>query len=206
MRAPKVLPENHRAVGLKWADVDLDGGMLQVRRIMSETRTGRMEEETKRGEGRRMYLSAKDVEYRKIHHERQCYEAETTRGYEDHGLVFPSFKGTTTNPKNLYVPELQAPPEVRGAAKYSISGSPAHVRYNTAHGRQASQVRSRDVRTRQHLYHAGHLQPRDRRHGRWARGCYGRCALMAIAAALLPPGVMAFPGCGEIRIDKLMRP
>ncbi len=35
-------------MGLKWADVDLDGGMLQVRRIISEARTGHMEEETKR--------------------------------------------------------------------------------------------------------------------------------------------------------------
>ena len=64
---------------------------------MSETRMGCMEEETKSGKGRRMDLSAKDVKSLKAHHERQRYEAETTRGYEDHGLVFPSVKGTATN-------------------------------------------------------------------------------------------------------------
>lgn len=130
MRAQKSFTENHRAAGLKWADVDLDGYMIQVRRIMSETRTGRMEEETKSGKGRRIDLSPTVVEALKAHHERQRYEAETTRGYEDHRLVFPFVKGTPTNPKNLYVPEFQAPPEGRGAPKYSISRATSHVRYN----------------------------------------------------------------------------
>ena len=35
-------------LGLKWDDVDLNAGVLQVRRTMSETRTGRVEEETKK--------------------------------------------------------------------------------------------------------------------------------------------------------------
>jgi integrase len=39
-----------------------------------------------------------------------------------------------------------------------------------------------------------------------ARGRYGRRTLMSIAAAWLPSGIMASPGCGEIRIDKPMRP
>jgi integrase len=44
-------------LGLKWADVDLESGTLQVRRTMSETCTGRVEEETKSGKGRRIELS-----------------------------------------------------------------------------------------------------------------------------------------------------
>jgi hypothetical protein len=43
---------------LKWAaEVNLDGGMLQVRFTMSGTRTGRIEEEAKSCKGRRIDLS-----------------------------------------------------------------------------------------------------------------------------------------------------
>src|SRR5215218_5359395 len=56
------------------------------------------------------------------------------------------------------------------------------------------------------INHAGHLQPRDREPAIRFRGRYGRCALMFIAAALLSSGISASPRCGEIRIDKPMRP
>lgn len=90
-------------LGLKWADLNLELGTLQVRRTMSETRTGRIEEETKSGKGRRIDLSATVVEALKRHRERQLRGAnETNRNYQDHGLMFPSTKGTPTNSKNLY--------------------------------------------------------------------------------------------------------
>lgn len=44
-------------LGLKWSDVDLAGGVLQVRRTMSETRSGRIEEQPKGGKGRRIELT-----------------------------------------------------------------------------------------------------------------------------------------------------
>ena len=44
-------------LGLKWADLDLDTNTLQVRRTMSESRMGRIEEQPKNGKGRRIELS-----------------------------------------------------------------------------------------------------------------------------------------------------
>jgi integrase len=42
-------------LGLKWSD--LQGNTLQVRRTMSESRVGRIKEETKTGKGRHIELS-----------------------------------------------------------------------------------------------------------------------------------------------------
>ena len=90
-------------LGLKWTDVNLDTGVLQVRRTMSETRTGRVEEETKSGKGRRIDLNPTTLEALRRHRERQRQEASKAKGgYQDRGFVFPSIKGTPTNSKNLY--------------------------------------------------------------------------------------------------------
>ena len=44
-------------LGLKWADLDLATYTLQVRRTMSESRMGRIEEQPKNVKGRRIELS-----------------------------------------------------------------------------------------------------------------------------------------------------
>jgi integrase len=62
-------------LGLKWSD--LQGSMLQVRRTMSETRIGRIEEETKNGKGRRIELSEKAVETLRSHRRRQVGVMDT---------------------------------------------------------------------------------------------------------------------------------
>ncbi len=54
-------------LGLKWSDVNLDAGTLQVRRTMSEARSGRIEEGTKNGKGRRIELSQTAVEALRSH-------------------------------------------------------------------------------------------------------------------------------------------
>jgi integrase len=56
-------------LGLKWPD--LQGNTLQVRRTMSETRVGRIEEETKNGKGRRVELSEKALEALRNHRRQQ---------------------------------------------------------------------------------------------------------------------------------------
>lgn len=90
-------------LGLKWSDVDLDAGTLQVRRTMSETRTGRVEEETKNGKGRSIELSRTAVEALRSLRTRQQQEIRAAEGYQDQGLVFASNKGTPpVNSKNLY--------------------------------------------------------------------------------------------------------
>ncbi len=49
-------------LGLKWSDVDLDTGTLQVRRTLSETRTGHKFEKPKNGKGRSVKCSQKPSE------------------------------------------------------------------------------------------------------------------------------------------------
>jgi integrase len=62
-------------LGLKWSDIDLDAGTLQVRRTQSESRVGRIEEEPKNGRGRRIELSQSVCEVLRIH-------CETHGGHE----------------------------------------------------------------------------------------------------------------------------
>jgi integrase len=89
-------------LGLKWQDLDLDAGTLQVRRTMSETRTGRVEEQPKNGKGRRIELTKTVAEALRTHQERQQEEIEGADSYQDQGLIFASSAGTPTNSKNLY--------------------------------------------------------------------------------------------------------
>jgi integrase len=89
-------------LGLKWSDVDLDGGVLQVRRTMSEARSGRIEEQPKNGKGRRIDLTRSVSEALRRHQERQREEIKGTEDYQDFGLIFASTVGTPTNSKNLY--------------------------------------------------------------------------------------------------------
>jgi integrase len=89
-------------LGLKWSDVDLDGGVLQVRRTMSEARSGRIEEQPKSGKGRRIELTRTVSEALRSHQERQQEEIKGTANYQDFGLIFASTVGTPTNSKNLY--------------------------------------------------------------------------------------------------------
>jgi integrase len=78
-------------LGLKWADLDLDTNTLQIRRTMSESRIGRIEEQPKNGKGRRIELSRTAVEALKAHRE----------AYGGHELVFATKKGAAVNSSNL---------------------------------------------------------------------------------------------------------
>jgi integrase len=89
-------------LGLKWDDLDFEAGKLSVRRTLSETRTGHIFEAPKNGKGRNIHLTQAAKDALRSHRKRQ--NAERLRvgsKWEDHGLVFPSRKGTTMNAKNL---------------------------------------------------------------------------------------------------------
>lgn len=89
-------------LGLKWEDVDLEAGMLQVRRTLSEARSGRIFEAPKSGKGRRIRLTRKATEALRGHRKRQL-EEKLHRGtlWQDNGLVFPSQVGTPIGGRNL---------------------------------------------------------------------------------------------------------
>jgi len=89
-------------LGLKWDDMNLEVGTLQVRRTLSETRTGHKFEAPKNGKGRSIKLTRDAVEALRGHLKRQLEEIEAARDYyQDHGLVFASHKGTTMSASNL---------------------------------------------------------------------------------------------------------
>jgi integrase len=89
-------------LGLKWDDVDLETGMLRVRRTLSETRTGYIFEPPKNGKGRSIKLTQAASEALRSHLERQLEEIDSSGDdYQDQGLIFPSRKGTPMNARNL---------------------------------------------------------------------------------------------------------
>lgn len=91
-------------LGLKWEDVDLDAGTLQVRRTLSETRDGRVYEPPKSGKGRGIRLTKRAVAALRAHRKAQLEEriARAKLGlWEENGLVFASEIGTPIQGRNM---------------------------------------------------------------------------------------------------------
>jgi integrase len=89
-------------LGLKWEDVDLEAGMLQVRRTLSEARSGRIFEAPKSGKGRRIQLTRMATEALRGHRKRQLEEKLRLGSlWQENGLVFPSQVGTPIGGRNL---------------------------------------------------------------------------------------------------------
>jgi integrase len=88
--------------GLKWEDLDPEAGTLQVRRTLSEARSGLIFEAPKSGKGRNIRLTQKATAALTRHRKRQL-EERMQRGalWQEHGLVFPSAVGTPLSGGNL---------------------------------------------------------------------------------------------------------
>src|SRR5215217_1390360 len=88
--------------GLKWEDLDLDAGTLQVRRTLSEPRGGYIFEAPKSGKGRNIRLTQRARPALREHRKRQL-EERMERGalWQEKGLVFPSSVGTPLSGGNL---------------------------------------------------------------------------------------------------------
>jgi len=90
-------------LSLRWADLDLEHGVIRVRRTMAVTTGGIEEHEPKTTAGRRsVILSRTGVQVLREHRVRQMQQRLKTRTWEDHDLVFCSDRGTIINPPNLY--------------------------------------------------------------------------------------------------------
>jgi integrase len=76
--------------------------MLQVRRTLSEARSGRIFEAPKSGKGRRIRLTRMATEAPRVHRKRQL-EEKLRLGtlWQENGLVFPSQVGTPIGGRNL---------------------------------------------------------------------------------------------------------
>ena len=89
-------------LGLKWEDVDLGAGMLQVRRTLSEPKGGYVFEAPKSGRGRQVRLTRKACSALGDHRKRQLEERmQGAAFWQDRGLVFPSTVGTPLSGGNL---------------------------------------------------------------------------------------------------------
>jgi integrase len=89
-------------LGLRWEDVDLEGGTVQVRRTLSLTRDGHIFEPPKNGKGRSIELTQPTVEALKSHLTSQLKEIEALGDdYKDQGLIFPGEHGQPIRPWTL---------------------------------------------------------------------------------------------------------
>ena len=91
-------------LGLKWNDIDLDQGILRVRRTLSSLEGDRpIFNNPKTAKGRRgVKLTAKAVEAIKKHRAQQQEERNRLAGlWQDHGLVFSTRVGTPLSRHNL---------------------------------------------------------------------------------------------------------
>ncbi len=91
-------------LGLKWDDINFgaETATLQVRRTLSETRTGHIFEKPKNGKGRSIRCSRKATEALKRHRTRQNEERLRLGSlWQDNGLVFPTTTETTASGTNL---------------------------------------------------------------------------------------------------------
>jgi len=89
-------------LGLKWEDVDLEAGILQVRRTLSLTKDGHVFEAPKNGKGRSIELTEVATETLRSHLARQVEEIEALGDdYRDQGLIFPGERGQPMRPYTL---------------------------------------------------------------------------------------------------------
>lgn len=89
-------------LGLPWEDVGLEAGMVQVRRTLSEARSGRTFEAPKSGKGRQIRLTRKATKALRAHRRAQLEKCRKLEGlWQDQGLVFPPQVGTPLSARNL---------------------------------------------------------------------------------------------------------
>ena len=91
-------------LALRWEDVDLNEGVIHIRRTLARSggRIALGEPKTK-GSRRPVHLTGAAVEALRSHLEWQLEEIERLGDlYHDHGLVFTSAVGTLINPTNLH--------------------------------------------------------------------------------------------------------
>jgi integrase len=90
-------------LGLKWGDVDLDRGTLQVRRILSAAKNGPTFTTPKNNQGRSVRLTAQAMQALRDHRKRQVEERLKHDGFwQDYGFVFTTLVGTPLNRHNVF--------------------------------------------------------------------------------------------------------
>jgi integrase len=100
-------------LGLKWGDVDLENGVIHLRRTLSRNKGRLLLREAKTRRSRRtVNLTEPAIQALRRHLQRQLEEMEHLSDlYKDQGLIFTTQVGTIINPSNLrqrsFTPLLQ---------------------------------------------------------------------------------------------------
>ncbi len=128
-------------LGLKWSDVDLEGGTVSVRRTLTRTDNGKGvalgDPKTKRSR-RTVRLTREATEALRQHLARQLQQIEEAGDhYRDEGLVFATEAGTPINPSNL--------PQRRFAPLLKRAGLSPSVRFHDLRHTTATLLLSRGV-------------------------------------------------------------
>jgi integrase len=91
-------------LGLGWEDVDLEAGVVRVKRKLTLAKGGpRLTEPKTRGSRRQIRLTSSAVEALEKHRERQQTERAASNGsWTDRGLVFCTGRGTLIRRDNLH--------------------------------------------------------------------------------------------------------
>jgi integrase len=157
-------------LGLKWDDVDLEDGSLQVRCTLTITKNGLVFTSPKTAGSRRsVKLTGMATDALKSHLERQLGEIDRVGSlWSENGLIFASETG---DPLGI---EIQAPTQARRVAGDPVPRSPPHLRHVATHPQRESQDSVRDAWTFDHRHHPRHLLPRAAEHARCGRGGDGR--------------------------------
>jgi integrase len=146
-------------LGLKWDDIDLEAGTLQVRRALTTAKGGpRLAAPKTKGSRRRVSLTGVATDALKAHLKRQLEQIDRAGSlWQEHGLVFASETGAPRPPRPHLAP-VQAAPRAREATGEDPLPRPqAHVRHLAAHEERQPQGRLGDAGSLQHRHHPRHL-------------------------------------------------
>jgi integrase len=147
-------------LGLKWDDVDLDTGTLQVRRTLTTAKDGPVLSAPKtKGSRRSVKLSKRTLEALRSHLERQLREIDRLAPVaRERPHIRLGDRRAAKAPLHHHAP-LQALAQAGGAAADPLPRPPAHVRHAALVQERQPQDSLGDVRARHHSHHAGYLQP-----------------------------------------------
>ena len=165
-------------LALRWDDVDLDKGMLQVRGTLRRTREGLTVGTPKTAASRRkVVLSPTSMAALRRHQVRQDEERRTAGDlWQDFGLVFPNTVGRPMEPRDLLLDVYRPLLKRAGLLPGHLSCSSPHGRDAAAGGGRTSQGGPRAARTCTGQHHTGPLQPHDAQADEQRCGAHGPAA------------------------------
>jgi integrase len=115
-------------LGLRWEDIDVDSGILRVRRTRSQAKSGPRFTTPKNGKGRSIRLTQRAVEALKTHKAAQDAERlKLGELWEDNGLVFCTMSGKLLDFRNVPTASFKPLLEKQYCRIYAstTSGTPA---------------------------------------------------------------------------------